>query len=145
MAAPAMLAACQPTVSHRGYKAKPGAFDQIVNGMSKTEVEGLLGSPSTTASIKLQADSYYYITSVSESRAFLAPKETSREVIAIRFDGSDQVESFGQYGLENGRIININDRRTPVLGEDLSILQQIFRNLLNTPVGPGGNVLQRKI
>ena len=29
LAAPAMLAACQPTVSHRGYMAKPGAFDQI--------------------------------------------------------------------------------------------------------------------
>ncbi|MBM3519636.1 MAG: outer membrane protein assembly factor BamE [Alphaproteobacteria bacterium] len=144
-ASAAVLAGCQPTVEHRGYMAKPGAFDQIANGMSKTEVEGLLGSPSTTASVKIQADSYYYITSISESRAFLAPKETNREVIAIRFDANDQVESFGQYGLEDGRVININDRRTPVLGEDLSILQQIFRNLLNTPVGPGGDMLQRKI
>jgi outer membrane protein assembly factor BamE (lipoprotein component of BamABCDE complex) len=139
-----LLAACAPTIDHRGYMAKPGAFDQIGNGMAKSEVEGILGSPSTTASVNLQGDSYYYITSVTESRAFLMPRETSREVIAIRFDQSDQVVSFAQYGLEDGRIININSRTTPVAGEDLSILQQLFRGILGSRAGPGGSMLGRK-
>lgn len=111
--------------------ARPGAFEQIGNGMAKSEVEGILGSPSTTASVKLQGDSYYYITSVTESRAFLTPRETSREVIAVRFDGNDQVTSFGQYGLEDGRVINVSSRQTPVAGLELSILQQIFRGILS--------------
>jgi len=133
-----MLAACSPSVDHRGYMAKPGAFDQIGNGMAKSEVEGILGSPSTTASVNLQGDSYYYITSVTESRAFLAPRETSREVIAIRFDQNDQVVSFAQYGLEDGRIININSRETPVAGSDLSVLQQLFRGILGSKPGLPG-------
>ncbi len=140
-----LLVACTPTIDHRGYMARPGAFDQVNNGMAKSEVEGILGSPSTTASVNLQGDSYYYITSITESRAFLKPRETGREVIAIRFDKSDQVTSFAQYGLEDGRIIDINSRQTPVAGEDLSILQQLFRGLLGSKPGAGGSMLGRKL
>ena len=124
-----VLAACSPTVEHRGYIAKPGAFNQISNGMSKLEVEGALGSPSTTASVNLKGDSYYYITSTTQSRAFLKPVETNREVIAIRFDQSERVQSFAQYGLEDGRIIDLNSRNTVVAGEDTSILRQLFRGV----------------
>lgn len=130
------LSACSPTVEHRGYIAKPGVFNQISNGMSKLEVEGILGSPSTTASIAYKGDSYYYITSVTESRAFLQPKETNREVIAIRFDQGGQVQSFAQYGLQDGRIIDVNTRRTLVTGEDTSIISQIFRGIGNSKAGP---------
>lgn len=130
------LAACTPTVEHRGYVAKPGAFNQIGNGMSKLEVEGVLGSPSTTASVNFQGDSYYYITSTTESRAFLAPKETNREVIAIRFDRSDQVQSFAQYGLQDGRIIDVNTRQTVVVGEDNGVLKKLFRGIGSSSTGP---------
>ncbi|HUR42828.1 MAG TPA: outer membrane protein assembly factor BamE [Aestuariivirga sp.] len=139
------LAGCTPTVEHRGYVAKPGAFGQISNGMAKSEVEGILGSPSTTASVNFQGDSYYYITSTTKGRAFLRPKETDREVIAVRFDKNDQVQSFAQYGLDDGRIIDVNTRKTAVVGEDLGILKNIFRGLLNSKAGPGGSMLKRKI
>lgn len=138
-----LLAACAPEIEHRGYIPKQGAFDQIHNGMGKTEVEAALGSPSTTASVKLQGDSYYYITSVTEQRAFLNPKEINRNVIAIRFNGQDQVQSFAEYTMQDGRIIDVNTNRTPVIGEDLSILQQIFRGLLNSTASPG-SMLSRK-
>ena len=138
------LSACSPTVEHRGYIAKPGAFNQINNGMSKLEVEGILGSPSTTASVNFQGDSYYYITSVTESRAFLQPRETDREVIAIRFDQGGQVRSFAQYGLQDGRIIDVNTRKSVVTGEETGILGQIFRGIGNSKVGPGlGDNLNR--
>lgn len=130
------VAACSPTIDHRGYVAKPGAFNQISNGMSKAEVEAILGSPSTTASVNFQGDSYYYITSITQSRAFLTPAETSREVIAIRFDQQDRVQSFAQYGLEDGRVIDLNTRRTVVAGEDTSFLKQLLRGVGNATPGP---------
>ncbi len=126
------ISACSPSINHHGYIARPGAFGQITEGMSKTEVEGILGSPSTTASINFDGDSNYYITSITESRAFLQPKETSREVIAVRFDKNEQVASFAQYGLLDGKIININDRETPVQGGELSVLQDIFKGILGS-------------
>mgnify|MGYP002401565072 CR=1 FL=1 len=127
-----LVTACSPEIDHHGYIARPGAFGQISEGMSRTEVEGVLGSPSTTATVNFQGDSNYYITSVTEGRSFLQPKEVSREVIAVRFDKNDQVTSFAQYGLEDGRIININSRQTPVVGNDLSILQDIFKGIMNS-------------
>ena len=136
-----VLGACSPTIEHRGYIAKPGAFNQISSGMSKLEVEGILGSPSTTASVNFQGDSYYYITSVTESRAFLKPKETKREVIAIRFNQLDQVQSFAQYGLQDGRIIDVNTRQSVVVGEDTSILTRLLRGVGGARTGP---MLNRK-
>jgi outer membrane protein assembly factor BamE (lipoprotein component of BamABCDE complex) len=134
------LGGCSPEINRRGYYAKPGAFAQIAEGMSKSEVERVLGSPSTTASANVQGDSYYYISSTTESRAFFNPRETNREVIAVRFNREDQVTSVAQYGLEDGRIININDRQTPVPGADRSILEELFGTVRNaTPdIGVGG-------
>lgn len=140
-----LAAGCSPTVEHRGYVAKPGAFDQISNGMSKLEVESILGSPSTTASINFHGDSYYYITSVTERDAFFAEKELDREVIAIRFDKSDAVQSFAQYGLEDGRIIDVNTRKSPVAGQDTGILATIFAGLTNSKIGPSTGNLKSKL
>ena len=53
----------------------------------------------------------------------------------MRFDKSDQVTSFSQYGLDDGRIININSRETPVVGNELSILQDIFKGILGSKPG----------
>lgn len=137
-----LMGACSPEINHRGYIAKAGAFAQVSEGMSKGEVEGILGSPSTTASVNLQGDSYYYISSVTQGRAFLAAKEVSREVIAVRFDKGDQVVSTAQYGLQDGRIIDINTRKTVIAGSDLSILRQLFR--ASPSVGPSTDILKRK-
>ncbi len=128
-----LLSGCQPEINHRGYYVKKGAFGQVREGMAKSEVESILGSPSTTASAKFQGDSYYYITSTTQGRSFLNPVETDRLVIAVRFNRDDQVEASAQYGLEDGRIVNINDRTTPVAGRDFSILKELFGG---TRVGP---------
>jgi outer membrane protein assembly factor BamE (lipoprotein component of BamABCDE complex) len=130
-----ILAGCSPQLDHRGYVPKPGAFNQITNGMSKTEVEGILGTPSTTASVQYKGDSYYYITSITTSKAFMT-EETQREVIAVRFDENSQVKSFAQYGLEDGRVIDVNTRQSPVYGEDTSILTTILRGSKGTRTGP---------
>jgi outer membrane protein assembly factor BamE (lipoprotein component of BamABCDE complex) len=130
---------CSANIAHRGYLAKPGAFAQVHEGMAKSEVEGILGSPSTTASVNYQGDSYYYISSTTEQRAFLNPKEVDRQVIAVRFDRNDQVASLGQYGLEDGKIIDVNSRTTPTKGRELTILQQLFGNI-GKP-GAGGTIV----
>ena len=121
-----VMAGCSPEINRRGYIAKPGAFSQLSEGMSKSEVEGILGSPSTTASVNFQGDSYYYITSITKGRAFLDPVETDREVIAVRFNKADQVDGIAQYGLADGKIININSRKTVIAGNEFSILREIF-------------------
>jgi outer membrane protein assembly factor BamE (lipoprotein component of BamABCDE complex) len=136
-----ILAGCTPSISHRGYVPKPGAFNQITTGMTKMEVEGVLGTPSTTASVQFKGDSYYYITSMVKSKAFIK-EETDREVIAIRFTEQGQVKSFAQYGLVDGRVIDISTNRSPVVGEDTSIISALLRSSKGTTAGP---MLGRKL
>jgi outer membrane protein assembly factor BamE (lipoprotein component of BamABCDE complex) len=93
--------------------------------------------------VNFQGDSYYYITSITQGRAFLDPKEIKREVIAVRFNQQDQVTSVAQYGLEDGRIIDVNTRETPVAGAEFSILKELFRS--GASVAPGGSNLRRKL
>jgi outer membrane protein assembly factor BamE (lipoprotein component of BamABCDE complex) len=134
-----VLAGCTPNIDYHGYMAKPGAFAQIHEGMPKSEVEATLGSPSTTASVKFNGDSYYYISDVTKQTAFLNAREIKREVVAIRFDKEDKVANFGQYGLEDGQIVDMNSRTTPSKGVELTLLQQIFGNI-GTP-SPGGAII----
>ncbi len=126
-----VLVNCSPIVDHRGYLPRDGSMQNVQHGMSKVEVEALLGSPSTTATVNVTGDSYYYISSVVEQSAFFHPKEVERQVFAIRFNDSDQVESFAHYGLEDGQIVNFSTRQTPTRGREMSILQQLFSNIGN--------------
>lgn len=130
-----LLAGCSPEVEHRGYMPKPGAFDQISAGMTKMEVEGIMGTPSTTASVQYKGDSYYYISQITTSKAFLT-SETDRTVIAIRFTEDGKVKSYAQYGLQDGRVIDVNTNQTPVYGEDTSIISALLRTSKGTRTAP---------
>ena len=136
------LTACTPEINHRGYIPKPGVFNQVHQGMAKAEVEGVLGSPTTTASINFSGDSYYYISSTTEQRSFLKPVETDRLIIAVRFDKQDRVSSVAQYGLQDGRIIDMNTRKSPVTGSEFSLLQELFKGV---GAGTSGSMLQRTL
>ena len=140
------VSGCNPQIDYRGYQPRGSDMENVRQGMSKAEVEALLGSPSTTATIATEGDSYYYISSKLETKAFLTPVETERKVLAIRFDDNDQVASFGNYGLQDGKIINFNPNATPTKGKELTVLQQILTNAGRfdggSPSAGGGGVWQ---
>ena len=133
-----VMAACSPVVDHRGYLPHGSDLQKVQTGMTKTEVQALLGSPSTTATVNFQGDSYYYISDTVEQEAFFEPKVVDRKVVAVRFDQNDRVASFNQYGLEDGRIIDFNTRQTPTRGKELTILQQFFSNIGKFDPGAAG-------
>jgi len=142
------IGACAPIVEtitdYRGYLPRGEEISKSQVGLGKTEVEALLGSPSTTATLPDLGESYYYISSVVETHAFLAPKVVDREILAVRFDYDQRVSGFAHYGLEDGKIINFIDRETPTRGKEMTILQQLFENIgrfdpgAGAGVGPGG-------
>ena len=134
-----LLAACAAEVEHRGYLPRSKDLQQLRLGMSKAEVESLLGSPSTTATINTAGDSYYYVSSVVQDRPVVGTQVTERQVVAVRFDFSDRVQNFAHYGLEDGRVVNFTDRETPTEGREASIIREFFGNLgkYTTPGAPG--------
>lgn len=133
------LSGCSGVVDKRGYLPRGQDLQKIQMGMSKQEVQSVLGSPSTTATLNHQGDSFYYVSSTVENKAFFRPKVTEREVVAIRFNANDQVEGFGHYGLEDGKVVNFSSRETPVEGKELSLLQDFLGNLGKFDPGAGAS------
>lgn len=125
----ASLIACSPVIDHRGYLPRSQDVQKLQVGMSKTEVESLLGSPSTTATINTAGDSYYYVSSIVEQKPITGADVKDRQVIAVRFDYEDRVQNFAHYGLEDGRIIDFISRETPTKGREQSLLREFFGNL----------------
>ena len=126
------IVACSPIdpiTDYRGYLPRAEEIEKVQVGMSKAEVVALLGSPSTTATMESLGESFYYISSVVETTAFLAPEVVDREILAVRFDQDARVNGFAHYGLEDGKIINFTDRETPTRGKELTALQQLFNNV----------------
>ncbi len=128
LALTAALTACSPTVSQRGYVPNEDLLEEIRVGIdNKDSVLTSFGSPSTVSTI--EGNSWYYISSVHEQLAFFNEEAVDREIVAVYFDASGNVEKLGYYGLEDGKIINFINQETPTRGKELTFLQQMFGNL----------------
>jgi outer membrane protein assembly factor BamE (lipoprotein component of BamABCDE complex) len=129
----AALTACGGAqIDRHGHVFIDVDLDQIQRGMSKEEVQTVLGSPDTTSAIG--GDAYYYISTTQKTIAFLKPYEIDRQVVAVYFDGGESVQQVAQYGLKDGIVVNYYKGETPARGKDLTFVEQMF-----------GNIAQRKM
>jgi outer membrane protein assembly factor BamE (lipoprotein component of BamABCDE complex) len=66
---------------------------------------------------------------MTAAHLFYPPKEIARTIIALHFEKTDMVQKIIYYGLQDGRVIDLQTRVTPTRGRELTILSQIFSNL----------------
>jgi outer membrane protein assembly factor BamE (lipoprotein component of BamABCDE complex) len=123
----AALAACGAQIDRHGHVFMDVDVNQVQRGMSKDQVQAVLGSPDTTSTIG--GDAYYYIASTQKTVAFFKPYEINRQVVAVYFDRGESVEQVAQYGLKDGIVVNYYGRETPARGKDLTFLEQLFGNM----------------
>jgi outer membrane protein assembly factor BamE (lipoprotein component of BamABCDE complex) len=121
------LGSCGAQIDRHGHVFIDVDLDQSKPGMTKEEVQTVLGSPDTTSAIG--GDAYYYISSTQKTVAFLKPREIDRQVVAVYFDGSESVRSVAHYGLKDGIVVNYYKGETPARGKDLTFLEQVFGNM----------------
>ena len=129
LAAPAALTACGAQIDRHGHVFIDVDLDQIQPGMSKEEVQTVLGSPDTTSTIG--GDAFYYISTTQKTIAFLKPYEIDRQVVAVYFDGRETVQNVAHYGMQDGIVVNYYKGETPARGKDLTFVEQIFGNINN--------------
>ena len=127
------LAGCAGQVTYHGYVASEEALEQIQIGSSKEQVELVMGTPSTSASIGKEV--YYYISETRSETLFFAPKTTDRRVLAFYFDHDSRVERIANYGLQDGKVFDFISRTTPTHGESDTALKRLLGSLLSN-VGP---------
>jgi outer membrane protein assembly factor BamE (lipoprotein component of BamABCDE complex) len=137
LAAAAILIACSPVISQRGYVPDPDAEAAIKPGTdTKTSIQEHLGYASTTATFG--GDSWYYISATEKQVAFFTPTVLKRSIVAIYFDKNNKVTAVRHYGLRDGHVISFESRETPARGREMTFLQQ----LLNATPGASATGVQ---
>jgi outer membrane protein assembly factor BamE (lipoprotein component of BamABCDE complex) len=123
------LAACAPIRQVSGYQAIDHLPKDVKVGMdTKSTVLDQLGSPSAQSTF--DANTWYYITQLSDEIGYHKPRITRRTIVAISFDKeSEKVTKVDQYSLKDGKVIAYNDRETPTRGRELSWVEQLLGNV----------------
>ena len=133
----ALLIACAPVISQRGYMPDKEAEMNIKPGTdTKTTIQSRLGYASTTATFG--NDSWYYISATEKQVAFFSPTVLKRQILAVYFDKQNKVTGMRRYSLADGRVISYESRETPARGRELTFLQQ----LLNATPGTSATNVQ---
>jgi outer membrane protein assembly factor BamE (lipoprotein component of BamABCDE complex) len=125
-----VLAGCASNMSlvtqrTQGYEIPDTALQQIRPGQSQELVTLVLGSPQTTNSFGDQTAFYYVETKVQET-SFGMNMIKSRTVLAIYFDKNKKVVDKAIYGAKDGKVFQIENRRTPGFGEDRNFIESII-------------------
>src|SRR5690606_31642127 len=126
------LAACSTSTSliskrTQGYEISESAMAQIRPGQSQQLVTMVLGSPQSTNTFGDQS-AYYYVETKVRQTAFGMTMIDSRTVLVVYFDKNKKVVDKAVYGLQDGKTIAIESRRTPSFGEDRSFIDQILQS-----------------
>lgn len=120
----------------RGFVMPERGLEQIQPGATREQVQFVLGSPSTVATI--EGDVFYYISQTVRRQPFQQDSVVDQRVFAVYFDRQNRVTRLANWGIEDGRVFDFISRTTPSGGQEPTLLSQIFRNLLSNPFGGSG-------
>lgn len=126
----ALLSGCAPTTQLHGYMPPPDDIARVRPGADDMgSVQEILGRPSSTGVLRDSA--WYYVQSKVENLTYHAPRVVDRTILAVSFNQSGVVTDVRRYGLEDGRVIDLEERTTETGGREMGVLEQLFGNLLN--------------
>jgi outer membrane protein assembly factor BamE (lipoprotein component of BamABCDE complex) len=125
-----LLAGCSAVVETHGYAPPEERVARIVEGVdTRGSVRRKIGRPGATGAFT--EDGWYYVSTTISKKAFFAPEVVDRRIVAVSFDERDRVTAVDRFGLEDGRVVDLETRTTPTFGRQLTILQQVLGNLGN--------------
>ena len=128
----AALTACAPVIKNHGYAPVADEVAEIQVGLdTRGSVRRKIGRPGGTG--VFTNDGWFYVQSQVEHYTYNEPRVIDRRVVAILFDANDVVASVKQYGMEDGRVIDLETRTTPTYGRELTILEQVLGNISTVP------------
>lgn len=135
-----LLPGCTKIRTHQGYLVDRMLVGSIQPGIDTREsVEGTLGRPTFVGQFDAArpggAD-YYYVARDTRQLAFANPKAVDATVLRVRFDAAGNVVAVDRTGMDRIAKLSPVDDKTPTLGRDRTLFQEIFGNI--GAVGAGG-------
>ena len=132
------LGGCSKTKDIQGYLVDETLVAAIQPGIdNKESVQNTLGRPTFTGTF--DQNDWYYVARRTKNYAFVHPKVNQQTVLHVRFDQAGNVASVERKGMEQIVSIDPMNDKTPTLGRDKSIWDELFGNIgaVGTPGAQG--------
>jgi outer membrane protein assembly factor BamE (lipoprotein component of BamABCDE complex) len=134
----ALVSGCSSITGHRGYITEPTLMNSVHAGIDNQQsVEQLLGEPSFKS--QFGQPTWYYVGSFTKQKPFSTPRITKETVLAITFDPAGNVASADTTGIEKVVRIHPDSDKTPTLGRERNLLQDLFGNIGQVGAAGGGS------
>ena len=122
------LGGCQRTVTNEGFIADEQLLASVQPGVdTRDSVQRALGKP--TLQGKFDDREWYYVSRLSKQLAFLRPTPSAQTILIVRFNEAGVVEKVERRGLEKVANITPNSDKTPTLGRETGLLEDLFGNI----------------
>jgi outer membrane protein assembly factor BamE (lipoprotein component of BamABCDE complex) len=126
---------CTKTQDLQGYLVDETLVSAVQPGIdNKESVQNTLGRP--TFSGTFDQNDWYYVSRRTKNYAFNHPRVNQQTVLHVRFDPAGNVASVERKGKEDIVSIDPMSDKTPTLGRNVSIWDELFGNI--GAVGAGG-------
>lgn len=127
------LAACSATFVNHGYVPPPEDLAAVQIGDSREAVTEAIGTPGVSGVMRDEA--WFYTAYRVRNYAYRAPEITERQILAVSFDSAGRVSNLEEFGLEDGRVVQLSRRVTTSSVQDLGFLRQILANFGRIDLG----------
>ncbi len=119
---------CTRIRSHQGYLVDNLLVDSVQPGVdNRASVEGTLGRPTFVSQFGTQ--DWYYVSRDMKQLAFANPAPKAQTILRVRFDAAGNVAAVDRAGMEKIADISPKDGKTPTLGRDRTLFEDIFGNI----------------
>lgn len=124
----ALAGGCASIKDHRGYLIDQTLVDSVQPGVdNKLSVERALGRPTFVSQYGDPA--WYYVAIDTKQSPFQAPETYQQTVLRVSFDAAGNVSAVDRKGMEKVVEINPDGKKTPTLGRDRGLIEDIFGNI----------------
>ena len=128
LATAGLIGGCAPVIKNHGYAPAEGELSGIEVGEdTRATVRSKIGRPGGTG--VFSNEGWYYVATKVEHYTYNEPKVIDRRVVAVLFGKDDVVTSVKQYGLKDGKVVDLESKTTPTYGRELTILEQLLGNI----------------
>lgn len=127
-AAVALTPGCSRIKTNQGYIVDEALFTAIQPGVdNRDSVQKTLGRPTFTA--QFDNREWYYVSRNTEQLAFMTPRAKEQSILIVTFDAAGTVAGVQRRGLEKTADINPEGDKTPTLGRETGLFEDLFGNI----------------
>jgi len=132
---------CTRIPNNMGFIADEQLLASVQPGVdNKQSVQRALGRPTTMG--QWDENVWYYVSRNTTQLAFLRQEPSAQNILIVKFGPDGSVTEVSRRGLEQVADITPDEDKTPTLGRETGIIEDLFGNIGTVGAVPGGGAPQ---